>query len=346
MENFDRELSAPRSGSKEKDNPKALDATDGMSRSLDQASGQREKRPRSIEPESEHGEKIATTYKRTDLRFHSESKFHQGRCIYVSDNLKQSLQKDKKVSSESAMDREKRDIVTKTKLSILAKENERLFNANAELAQQRDRNLHELTTLEKEKENFRRQLAFVQDDNGLLKRRLERERSYRRRTRDLSDKVATLQGQNEYLQSKIRAHSVYGTKLNDQVHRLQDELCQSLATRKDQKPCMEKLKQEQAQNQRDQNRLLEDNRCLQCSKNDLEHAVSFLENALEETDVLRDRIEQMKMNHALEMGFALGSITPISNMDSLKQELALANGRIRELESELPSSKKTKEEFV
>jgi chromosome segregation ATPase len=233
----------------------------------------------------------------------------------------------------------------KDELTILAKENMRLVNANAELAQQRDRNLLELTTLKEEKEDIRRQFDCVQDDHKFLTGRLEREQSLSRRTKDLAEEVATLQGHNDYLESKVRAHYSYGTKLNDQVHLLQAELGQSVATLKDQRPCMDTLKEELTQNQRDQSRLLEDNRRLQCSKNDLEHTVSLLEKDLEERDVLQDRIEQMKMNHALEMGFSHGSIAPKSNMDSLKQELALANGRIRELESELHSSKKMKEEL-
>lgn len=87
----------------------------------------------------------------------------------------------------------------------------------------------------------------------------------------------------------------------------------------------------------DQNVLLGENQRLrQEIKDTQQQTISTLEGKEEENEQLREEIEQMRMNHALEMGLVEDSNVS-EEVTSLKEELERAHKRIEELEGTLRS---------
>lgn len=205
----------------------------------------------------------------------------------------------------------------KAKMFMLAKENAKLGDFHAALVHKKKTDRYAILSLEEENASTRRKLEAARDENDDLRERLKHERSRSRRNeRELEDRLVALQDQNDSLRHTGRTHR------NESQHK---------------ESAIEKLKQKVYQSQCD-NENLKKELALSLVTGQIE---SLLGKAMEENDDLRDQLEQMEMNHALEMGSAQGSSSTVEN---LQQELALAKEQIHEFESQCRCARTKKEE--
>eukprot|EP00980_Cylindrotheca_fusiformis_P010785 scaffold2441_cov105-Cylindrotheca_fusiformis.AAC.11 len=198
-------------------------------------------------------------------------------------------------------------------------------------------------------QDARRKLDSLRDENQDLRRYLEEEKAYSRKLRrDLEAEVSDLNDDSEYLEEKIRRQTGYEKKLKDTVRRLEYELRRNEGELENQESCMAELRDELAnlkeklgKQQSENTRLVEENHLLRDGQKEAKKTESLLVEAMEENDGLRDQLEQMEMNHALEMGSSQGLSFPDSTVE---QKLASAMARIAELECQLKCSRNVKAE--
>eukprot|EP00980_Cylindrotheca_fusiformis_P029426 scaffold23474_cov125-Cylindrotheca_fusiformis.AAC.1 len=209
------------------------------------------------------------------------------------------------------------------------KENERSPNAYSGVSEKRTNDYHVIEHLRKVIVDTRKKIEFLGNDNYDLRKELEKEKAHSRRARrDLEDELSDLKKDYACLEERTRSQEDYEKDLKAKVRRLEFELRQNEG---DLKALNDELAKQQSKNRQ----LVEENQRMRDDQEEAKRTASLLGKALEENESLRDQIEQMQMNHALEMGSFQGE--SFSNLNT-EQELASEKARIAEPESQLLQS--------
>lgn len=204
----------------------------------------------------------------------------------------------------------------------------RLRDIGEKVKQEMDGLTREMKSASQENDHLIRQLRTKDDqynrDKDMLEiklKRLQAENTLLRRNKDSERQMSDLEYQREQphhvavmQQQKEDKHKWYAEIRSEAVSR---DLIDKMEKRESSTPQPKQGEQYNAWVREleaklfkvvhDQNVLLEENQNLRREKKDMQQAIAEWEAKEEETEQLREEIEQMKMNHAMEMGLMEGS---------------------------------------
>eukprot|EP00980_Cylindrotheca_fusiformis_P029427 scaffold23474_cov125-Cylindrotheca_fusiformis.AAC.2 len=184
-----------------------------------------------------------------------------------------------------------------------SKENERSPNAYSGVSEKRSSDYHAIENLKKVIVDTRKKIEVLGDDNYDLRKELENEKAHSRRAkRDLEDELSNLKQDYGCLEDRTRKQNDSEKDLKAKVRRLEFELRQNEGDFK----ALAELKGELAKERSKNRQLVEEIQRMRDDQEEAKRTASLLGKALEENESLRDQIEQMQMNHALEMGSVQG----------------------------------------
>jgi hypothetical protein len=226
----------------------------------------------------------------------------------------------------------------KNEIEDVRKQKYNLESTNSDLSKQHRHHLNIITDLKEEIKCFERRLDKIDYEH---RRQLD-DNKHSRRERERH--IDSLRNENEHLRYELsiskNSHQYKRLDNNRESHlrhdlgntsRLKWDLSDMLH---DQKIQIDRSKSDRLKIEATDT-LLKENRQLRLKKKELEERVSSLETAVEERDMFRDLIDQMKLSQAMEQGFNEGS-----TVANLKGELASAAQTIRKLQNQINDEKK------
>ncbi|CAJ1949985.1 unnamed protein product [Cylindrotheca closterium] len=210
--------------------------------------------------------------------------------------------------------------------------------------------------LQDKEENLRRELRLMEDDMEGYRRDLKAaekviDELYNRLKKKDEDmqankiKVVRQRAQISSLQVKLKQRDQSLESLKETIRKMKEEMTLNKdpdnkyhtttkvePTPRQQDATVTELEAKLFNVIQDQNVLLAENQSLRRDKQDMQRTISTIEaNNEEENEQLREEIEQMKMNQAMELGLMEGSDLS-EEVASLKEELEKAYRRMEEME--------------